>query len=97
MDLLREIVDLFVENASHIMVEIKNAIDQRNAYRLNRAAHLLKGSVGNFGACPVFESALKLEMLGKQNSLDGVDTIFNGLEIEMERLCKTLKDSLAAK
>ncbi|WP_320045568.1 response regulator [uncultured Desulfobacter sp.] len=97
MDLLREIADLFVENAPHMMVEIKNAIDQRNAYRLNRAAHLLKGSVGNFGACPVFESALKLEMLGKQNSLDGVDTIFNGLEIEMERLCKTLKDSLAAK
>ena len=50
MELLREVVGLFLEEYPKTLAEIRDAIDEGDPHRLNRAAHSLKGSVGNFGA-----------------------------------------------
>jgi signal transduction histidine kinase/CheY-like chemotaxis protein/HPt (histidine-containing phosphotransfer) domain-containing protein len=86
MELFREIVGLFLDESPKTMAEIKNAIDSSDAERLNRAAHSLKGSAGNFGARPVAETALRLEMMGKNKNLIGAMEAFALLTDEMERL-----------
>jgi two-component system sensor histidine kinase/response regulator len=91
MELLREIVGMFMEEYPGTMKEIKSAIPAGDAHRLNRSAHALKGLVGNFGARPAYELALRLEMMGKNKKLNGAAEVFETLEKEMERL----KDALA--
>jgi two-component system, sensor histidine kinase and response regulator len=91
-DLLREVVAAFSESYPKTMEEIRNAITRGNANELNRAAHSLKGSVANFGAGQVMETAFKLEIMGKNNNLSGGMEMFTLLAKEMERLEQSLED-----
>jgi signal transduction histidine kinase/DNA-binding response OmpR family regulator len=92
MDLLREVVGLFLEEYQASMAEIQCAIREGDAYRLNRAAHSLKGSVGNFGARNAYDLALRLEMMGKDGELGGAGGVFTSLAGEMERLRAALEE-----
>jgi signal transduction histidine kinase/CheY-like chemotaxis protein/HPt (histidine-containing phosphotransfer) domain-containing protein len=92
MELFREVVGLFLEDYPKNMAEIDSAIREGDAFRLNRAAHALKGSVVNFGARNAFDLALRLEMMGKESELTGAGGIFNSLAGEMERLRKALEN-----
>jgi two-component system, sensor histidine kinase and response regulator len=95
MELLKEVVSLFLEEYPKTMKEIRDAIVGKNPQRLNRSAHALKGSVGNFGASTAYEAALRLEIMGKDVELSGARGIFNYLEGEMERLKTALEDFIA--
>jgi HPt (histidine-containing phosphotransfer) domain-containing protein len=86
MALLREIVGLFLEDSPKLMQEIRTAVQQRDAAKLRRAAHTLKGSVGNFGAASAVEAALSLEMMGKSGVLHDLDTAFRRLEEVMAKV-----------
>jgi signal transduction histidine kinase/HPt (histidine-containing phosphotransfer) domain-containing protein len=97
MDLLREVVRIFLEESPGMMAEIETAIDEKDAARLDRAAHVLKGSVGNFGSRSTFDLALRLEMMAKDRKIDGAEEIFNALSEEMERLGKALADEVERK
>ncbi len=92
MDLLREVVGLFLEEYPKTMDEIRAAIDGGDPRRLNLAAHSLKGSVGNFGARSTFDAALRLEMMGKDRELGGAEAVYSFLAEEMERLGKALEE-----
>jgi PAS domain S-box-containing protein len=89
--LFREVVQIFLDECPKYMSEISDAIKENNASRLARASHALKGSVGNFRAHTVFETALKLEMMGKGGDLTGADAVFSVFEGEMENLKKALE------
>jgi len=91
-DLLREVVSLFLEEYPGLMGEMENAICGGDALRLNRAAHSLKGSVGNFGARAAFDLAFSLEKMGKGSDLGGAAPAFAALSREMERLGKALAE-----
>jgi len=91
MDLFREIVLLLSEECPKTMADIHTAIEEGNAHRLNRSAHALKGSVANFGARFAFETALKLEMMGKNGDLTGGREMFAVLAEEVERLQQALE------
>lgn len=86
MDLFREVVGLFSEEYPKTMVDILSAIQEGNSHRLNRAAHALKGSVANFGARSALETALRLEMMGKNEDLNRATEVFAVLTEEMEYL-----------
>ena len=45
---------------------MRGASDRRDGQALERAAHKLKGSVGNFGAHEAFDGALRLEAMGRE-------------------------------
>ena len=83
--LLREIVQIFFEDASGRMVEIQEAIARQDGPALERAAHTLKGSVGNFGAQYVYEAAVALEKKGRSRDFTGIDTLYARLKEEMAR------------
>ncbi|MDD2337896.1 MAG: response regulator [Geobacteraceae bacterium] len=92
LGLLKEVVNIFLEEYPNTMKEIRDAIDGADSHRLNRAAHSLKGLVGNFGASAAFETALSLEMLGKENDMSGALAAYSSLIEEMERLRKALME-----
>ena len=50
MDLLRELVDLFMDDSLRLVDRISKAVTSKDADELEKAAHGLKGSVLNFGA-----------------------------------------------
>jgi HPt (histidine-containing phosphotransfer) domain-containing protein len=91
MELLKEVVSMFLGEYPKTMEDIRDAIDRGDPHRLNRAAHALKGSVGNFGGRNAFETALRLEIMGKNRELCGAAAVYSALAEEMERLGKALE------
>jgi PAS domain S-box-containing protein len=89
-ELLREIVALFLGEAPELLGAIREALERRDAPSLERSAHTLKGSVGNFGAKSAFETALKLETMGRNGDLSGGAEALAELETKISQLVKTL-------
>ncbi len=89
-DLLREVVNLFLEKHEKQLREIRDAIDCGDASRLEQAAHTLKGSLGNFHAHASIRTASLLEEMGRSGELDGAREAL----AEMERQIARLKPAL---
>jgi PAS domain S-box-containing protein len=85
-ELLREIADLFLGEAPELLRAIRESLERRDAASLERSAHALKGSVGNFGAKSAFEIALKLETMGRSGDLSGAPETLTELEAKISRL-----------
>jgi len=83
--LLREVVRLFLADYPRRLVEIKDAIRRGDAGGLWRAAHTLKGSVGNFAATKAFAAAHRVESIGEKGDLGDVAS----------EACATLESELA--
>lgn len=89
-ELLQELIDVFLEDAPQRIDGVRRALDTRDAGGLYRAAHILKGSAGNFGAPDVVGHALRLEALAQEGALDAAAVQFEFLETEMNRLVAEL-------
>jgi CheY-like chemotaxis protein len=91
-DLLEEMAEIFLEEYPHHLAGIKNALAHRDALTLARLAHTLKGSVGNFAAKAPFETARRLEHIGRQGDLSQAAEILAQLEGELSQLKPALID-----
>ena len=67
-ELLKSLIQIFLAEYPHMLAEIRQAIDTSDAGLLRRAAHTLKGSAAIFGAQPVIDAAMRLEMMGRENN-----------------------------
>ncbi len=90
-DLLREIVDIFLEDHLGGLRELHAAADARDSVRLQRAAHTLKGAAGNFVATRATDLALQLEQLCKGGDLEGGLALVTPLDQEVTRLADALR------
>jgi CheY-like chemotaxis protein len=88
--LLRELVAAFLEESPGRMTDIREAIGQRNATALQRAAHALKGSMQAVGALQPAQLALDLETMGEAGQLIQADAKFIALEQTMGLLLPAL-------
>jgi two-component system sensor histidine kinase/response regulator len=68
-ELLRELVDVFLEECPRWSADIGEAVAAGDARKLRRAAHTLKGAVDSFGARSVYDAALALEKMARANNL----------------------------
>jgi two-component system, sensor histidine kinase and response regulator len=84
--LLGEIAGLFLSDYPSLMAQIRDAVARRDAGALHHAAHTLKGSVANFCAQEPFESAYKLERLGRSADLSGAEETLAALELQLRVL-----------
>jgi HPt (histidine-containing phosphotransfer) domain-containing protein len=90
--LLREVVRLFLADYPQRLVEIKDAIRRCDAGGLWRAAHTLKGSVGNFAATKAFAAAQRVESIGENGELgDAASEACATLESELALLGEQLR------
>ena len=97
-ELFQEIAYMFLENLPAQIAEIKQGIADGDANAMERSAHSLKGSVGNFGAKRAFDAAYRLEKLGKEgkageaeNPLSTLEEELSALESEMKRVLEEMK------
>lgn len=84
--MLQELVRVFLDSCPRFTGAIRDAIAADEAPALQRAAHALKGAVGNFGRSAAHESALRLEVMAREGSLSGAKTAFAVLEDALGRL-----------
>jgi HPt (histidine-containing phosphotransfer) domain-containing protein len=89
--LLREFVRLFLADCPQRLAEIKEAIRRGDAEALGRAAHTLKGSVGNFAAQKAFAASQRLEKMSRDGDLDHAGEACVTLESELEVLGDELR------
>jgi len=84
--LLRELIDLFLEDYPDLMTQIHDAISSGDADGLVRSAHTLKGAVGNFAAKSVSDTTLRLEQLARTGDLTHADEAYTDLESNIDLL-----------
>ena len=89
--LLREIVELFLEECPRMVEAIQRGIDAGDAAGVQRAAHTLKGSVSVFGAHRTVELALQLECMGRAGDLTGAAEAMGLLAAELDRVGPALR------
>jgi two-component system, sensor histidine kinase and response regulator len=89
--LLREFVRLFLADCPKRLAEIKEAIRRGDAGALGRAAHTLKGSVGNFAAQKAFAASQRLENMGRDGELGSAGEACMTLESELKILSDELR------
>ena len=85
-ELLNELAGLFVEDSAQLMKEIQQSIDACDSKSLERAAHKLKGSVGNFCSQKGYETTLQLEAVARNGDLKAAEVAFNHLELVIGKL-----------
>jgi len=86
IELLKEIAILFLDDYPKSMTELRDAVHNRDAKRVERSAHGLKGSVSNFGAAPAVNAALQLETMGRAQKLVEVEQVLRTLELALAAL-----------
>ncbi|MDA1142802.1 MAG: response regulator [Planctomycetota bacterium] len=91
LELLQELLEAFYEESPEILEQLKTAIEHGDAPAVGTAAHTLKGGAGNFFAVAAFETALALELMGKNNDLDTAAGQCEKLELELNRLREALE------
>jgi HPt (histidine-containing phosphotransfer) domain-containing protein len=90
-ELLKEIAALFLEDYPNVMAELRAAAARCDSKGVERAAHGLKGSVGNFGAQAAVDAAFQLEKMGHAGDLTRVGEAIDTLARALDALYPELK------
>jgi CheY-like chemotaxis protein len=85
VDLLREMMDLFVQQCPELITAVRGAVAAEDPAALARAAHTLKGAASNFGASLVLAEAQALEEAGLAGNLTNCRSSVERLEWGIER------------
>jgi two-component system, sensor histidine kinase and response regulator len=89
-ELLKELAGIFLQECPRMLDEIREALRVSDSRGLERAAHTLKGSVGNFAVAGAWETVQRLELLGKSGQLFAAQEIFRTLEQQLARFNQIL-------
>jgi len=74
-DLLVSQMSFFLNDGPALLADIHQAIQQRDAHRLQLAAHRLKGMVARYAFQQATDIAHQLEQLGRQGTVDGAEPL----------------------
>jgi HPt (histidine-containing phosphotransfer) domain-containing protein len=94
LNLLRELVDLFAVEVPGMLARIEKAIEHGSASELEKASHMIKGSMLQFSAHKAANIALQLEKSGQSNSMAGTQILLRKLTQEINVLQQTLRAML---
>jgi PAS domain S-box-containing protein len=90
-----EVIELFLQECPKLMEGVRHAVAQRDASLLERAAHKLKGSVGDIAAPQAYDAARTLEMMAREHKIAGADAALMSLEDALLRLEPELRKPVA--
>ncbi|MFO7728974.1 MAG: Hpt domain-containing protein [Desulfonatronovibrio sp.] len=93
-EVMREILENVLKDAPDRLESLKKAVEARNLQEVHSLAHSIKGMAGNISAPRVRETAFKLETLGANQELSGMEELISELENEFALLQKALQDTL---
>jgi len=90
-ELLAEIIQLFESSLPAVLAELRESIAKGDGPEAARAAHTLKGSVGNFGRQAAYRALERMEVLAKQGDMPQIRAALLEVESEFERLQTALE------
>lgn len=88
--LLKEIVALFFEDYPRLVSDIRTAIREGDAQALEKGAHALKGSIGNFASESASQAAGRLETIGRDQDMAQAPVAMIDLENKISQLQQQL-------
>jgi signal transduction histidine kinase/DNA-binding response OmpR family regulator len=91
-ELMSEVIRLFIQDCPNRLAAIKTAVDQRSAEGIRKAAHALKGAVGNLSASALFDATATLERIGADGRLDAAEAGWRRVVTEVSLLMSTLRE-----
>lgn len=94
-EFLRSIIDQFLSDLPNHALAIQQAIDQQDPNALMKAAHACKGSCHNMGAFRLAKTCGELEILGREQTLDGALTLQSKFKTEIPPVQTALQQELA--
>jgi len=86
MDFLKELIDMFIGDFKEKHTALKDAVNQKDAVRVQELAHGLKGSSANLGLTPLQETFFQLETAGRDNNLFDAEKKIGLLQIQFNEL-----------
>ena len=89
-ELLRELVSTFLDELPRLMQSMRAALEAHDAKSLQRHAHTLKGALGHFGAADSYETALRVEVCGRDGDMQNAADALPALEQAMAELTPVL-------
>ena len=89
--LLADMAKLFLDDGPKLFSDVRSAIAGHDSKALERAAHALKSSTGNFSAHPAYEATLQLEKIGRDGDLARAEEACRLLDQELARLWPVLE------
>lgn len=92
---LAELYSMYVHDTSQRLVDLRAALDARDASRIKRAGHTLKGSSANIGAGVMREVAAELERTSVHDNSAQVAELVGALEHEFRRVERFLNEFIA--
>jgi HPt (histidine-containing phosphotransfer) domain-containing protein len=95
VSVLKDLLQLFREDAASIMERLTDAATQENATALREAAHSLKGGAANLGAIQLSKLCYELEMRGKDRRLDGVGDVVERVKTALAAVCMAMEAEIA--
>ncbi len=84
---LRGLIEQYLEDTALRLRDLRKALDESDAQKLGKTAHVLKGSSNNIGAVLMVDVMQRLQRLGENGSLEGAEALVT----EAERLFVTVK------
>jgi two-component system sensor histidine kinase/response regulator len=88
--LLKEVIGVFLADYPGKLAELRAAVATRNSDQVASGSHALRGSISIFGAKNAVEAAQKLESMGGQGKLEGMEEAFSVLERELALVTSAL-------
>ncbi|QIN81618.1 PAS domain S-box protein [Rubrobacter tropicus] len=87
-----ELIEMFLENASEHLRDLKRAAGKGEDSAVELAAHALKGSAANMGARRMSQLASRLQAAGATGDRDAVPGLIDRLEEELGHVVPALKE-----
>jgi two-component system sensor histidine kinase/response regulator len=89
-DLLREIIEIFLVDCPERLMELREALTHQDCAALERAAHRLKGALGNISANNAVAAARRVETAARAGDVHAATEALTRLEDELARLTPLL-------
>jgi HPt (histidine-containing phosphotransfer) domain-containing protein len=67
---INELIDAFLEEAPHMIQNMRTALETQDTESFRRNAHSLKSNANTFGATELGILAKELELMGRENNLN---------------------------
>jgi CheY-like chemotaxis protein len=90
LELLDEVAGLFIKIFPEQLVTLRDAIASGDAARLEKSAHALKGAISQFTSTGPFETARRLECMGREQRTDDAEGALAALTDQCQQLRQAL-------
>jgi HPt (histidine-containing phosphotransfer) domain-containing protein len=90
--LLHALIEIYFGQLPSLLTEIQSGVECRQAEKLERNAHSLKGAISVFGRHPARDLASNLERQGRESDWAAATASWGQLQAQLDSLAVQLRD-----